>query len=298
MQGSSLRDAGVAAIGLGRLGAAIACSLAASGRRVTGWNRTLEKALPLREQGLEIVDDAAAAIAGASLAVFCVSDYEAGHAILKLEGVREALRERTVVQITTGSPEAARRFAGEVAAAGGSVLDGNAAAYPEMIGGPDASLFFSGPRPVWEQWRELLTTLGGHVLYVGEEIDAANKLMRSSILVFTSGLMAFLEAAAAGRALGANVADVTQAAEAMLGLLRVAIRSSGRRIGEKDFRAEEATAEVQLRAAESTLAVFRDAGVPPVMATAVVEAMRRVVEAGRGADDIATAFDVAASQAR
>lgn len=64
----------IAFLGTGIMGLPMARNIAATGEEVVAWNRTAEKAEPLREHGVTIADDPAAAVAGADVVVTMLTD--------------------------------------------------------------------------------------------------------------------------------------------------------------------------------------------------------------------------------
>jgi 3-hydroxyisobutyrate dehydrogenase len=63
-------------LGTGIMGAPMARHLAEAGHAVTAWNRTAEKARPLAEHGVRLVEDPAAAVTGADVVVTMLTDGE------------------------------------------------------------------------------------------------------------------------------------------------------------------------------------------------------------------------------
>jgi 3-hydroxyisobutyrate dehydrogenase len=67
----------IAVLGTGAMGAPMARNLARAGHDVRAWNRTLEKAAPLRDDGVDVRDDPAAAADGAGVVMTMLADAEA-----------------------------------------------------------------------------------------------------------------------------------------------------------------------------------------------------------------------------
>jgi 3-hydroxyisobutyrate dehydrogenase-like beta-hydroxyacid dehydrogenase len=105
----------IGVFGLGIIGEVWARNLAADGLEVRGWNRT-RKSLPF------YTTDAAAAATGADLVIIVVADPPAVQSVLDL--ILPALRRgQIVVQSSTISPAATRRFAERVQKTGAEFLD-------------------------------------------------------------------------------------------------------------------------------------------------------------------------------
>src|SRR5919204_1406179 len=77
--------ASIAVLGTGMMGAPMARNLARAGHEVRAWNRSPEKAAPLRDDGVEVGDDPVSAAAGADVAMTMLAD---AHAVLDV--VRQA----------------------------------------------------------------------------------------------------------------------------------------------------------------------------------------------------------------
>jgi len=67
----------IAALGTGVMGAPMARNLARAGHEVRAWNRSPEKAAALRDDGVEVRDDPAAAAAGADVVLTMLADADA-----------------------------------------------------------------------------------------------------------------------------------------------------------------------------------------------------------------------------
>jgi 3-hydroxyisobutyrate dehydrogenase len=64
----------IAVVGLGAMGEGAAHRLLDQGHRVVVWNRTREKAAPLREQGAKAADSPGEAAAGAAIVITFLAD--------------------------------------------------------------------------------------------------------------------------------------------------------------------------------------------------------------------------------
>ncbi len=108
----------VAVLGTGIMGFPIARNLAGAGIEVSAWNRTAERAEPLREHGVDVQADAEAAIGGADLVITILSNAEAVEEVMGGEGL-EACGEDTVwAQLSTVGIDANERLVELAADAG------------------------------------------------------------------------------------------------------------------------------------------------------------------------------------
>jgi 3-hydroxyisobutyrate dehydrogenase len=79
----------IAALGTGVMGAPMARNLARAGHEVRAWNRSPDKAAPLRDDGIDVHDDPAAAAAGADVVLTMLADADAVLDVARRTGLGE-----------------------------------------------------------------------------------------------------------------------------------------------------------------------------------------------------------------
>ena len=94
----------VSLIGIGPMGAALARTLLAEGKRVTVFNRTAEKAKALEKEGAVVGESVEAAIMASTLVVVCLADYATARRLLEPAATRENFERRVIVHLSTGTP--------------------------------------------------------------------------------------------------------------------------------------------------------------------------------------------------
>lgn len=100
----------VAVLGTGIMGSPIARNIAGAGFEVSAWNRTAERAEPLREHGIEVQADAEAAISGANLVITILSNPEAVAQVMGGGGLEACDKEAVWAQLSTVGLKANNRF--------------------------------------------------------------------------------------------------------------------------------------------------------------------------------------------
>ena len=113
----------IAFIGLGAMGMGIVPRLMAAGHKVTGWNRSPDKAKTLAEAGLPTAQTPAAALAGVEAVVLVLSDAAAIHESLLKGDPAPGLTGRVCIQMGTIAPQESRNLAEDIARAGGAYLE-------------------------------------------------------------------------------------------------------------------------------------------------------------------------------
>ena len=122
----------ISILGTGRMGSALARAFLKQGYETSVWNRTKSN----------------------------VSDYVAGDALLRPDRIASELRGRLLVQLTSGSPKQAREMAAWAERHDIRYLDGAIMATPDLIGGPECTILYSGPGGLFEEYKLVLLALG------------------------------------------------------------------------------------------------------------------------------------------
>lgn len=156
----------VTVFGTGVLGTALTGALLTAGRHTTVWNRTRARAEPLAARGARVADDVASAVDASPVLIVAVATYDDVALVLAPE--RADLAGRTVVNLTSGTPEQARAIASQLEAAGAAYLDAAAMSGTERIGRPEALFLYSGDRAAFVAAQPILQVLG-RAEYVGAD---------------------------------------------------------------------------------------------------------------------------------
>lgn len=167
------QQTGVTVIGLGDMGSVLAEVLLDNGYTVTVWNRSGGKAAPLVARGAILAEDVVSAVGASGVVIICVRDYEISHGILHNEAVGAALSGRLLIELSTGTPEDARKGASWAAAQGVAYLDGAILATPSQVGRADTPIFISGSGAAYARGTAVMQTLAGGLQYMGEAPGAA-----------------------------------------------------------------------------------------------------------------------------
>ena len=112
-------------VGLGAMGQLIVPRLIAAGHRVTGWNRSRDKAEPLIAGGMAFADSPRAVAQACEIVFSIVTDANAVRAVaLGPDGIMAGLaRGGIYLDMSTIDPDASRAVAAEFHKAGAFMLD-------------------------------------------------------------------------------------------------------------------------------------------------------------------------------
>ncbi|MFI7490386.1 NAD(P)-dependent oxidoreductase [Micromonospora echinaurantiaca] len=189
----------IAVLGTGRMGASIAHRLLDAGHRVTVWNRTAARTVPLQRAGARVAGSPADAVRRAAVVVTMLTDATAVDAVLSgPHGAAAALAPGTcLVEMSTIGPAAVRDLARRLppavdlvdAPVGGSVAAARAG---------QLRVFAGGAAPAVQRVTPVLAALGC-VRHCGDlGSGAALKLvLNTALLVAVTGLADTLAVAGA-----------------------------------------------------------------------------------------------------
>jgi 3-hydroxyisobutyrate dehydrogenase-like beta-hydroxyacid dehydrogenase len=191
----------IAFLGLGQMGTPMATRLLEAGHDLTVWNRTPERAQPLRDAGASVARTPAEAGRAADVAITMVTDPEAlERVVFGPDGLADALGPgRLLLEMSTVGPDEVRSIA-ERLPDGVEVVDSPVmGSVPQATAG-ELNVLAGGSEGAFERVRPILDTFG-NVRHVGAlGAGAAMKLVVNSTL--GAAITAVGEAIALADALG------------------------------------------------------------------------------------------------
>ncbi|MDT0345862.1 NAD(P)-dependent oxidoreductase [Streptomyces litchfieldiae] len=209
----------VTVLGLGPMGRALAGAFLDAGLRTTVWNRTPGRDRELVERGAVGARSVEEAVAASALTVICVVNYDAADAIVRRDAVTDALKGRTLVNLTADTPDRARDTAAWAAGHGIRYLDGAIMTPTTTIGTPDAVFIHSGPEELYREHRPVLDALGGTHTHLGEEIGRAAAYDIALLDIFWTAMAGYAHALAVARAEGVTARELAPFAQGIGAIL-------------------------------------------------------------------------------
>jgi 3-hydroxyisobutyrate dehydrogenase-like beta-hydroxyacid dehydrogenase len=207
----------IAFLGLGIMGRPMASNLAKAGHEVTVWNRSPGQDV----EGAKTAASPADAARGAEVIWMCVADTKAVESVLfGPQGVNESLTDgQIIVDSSTISPAATRRFAERVAAKGVQYVDAPVTGSKVAAEGGTLIFIVGGEEATIEKLKPLFAATGKKIFRMGEtgKGEAAKLAMNLQIAVIYEG---FAEALTLATKLGVD-------AETMLPLIEASMVRSG-----------------------------------------------------------------------
>jgi len=160
-------------IGIGLMGKAFVERFLSQGYTVRIYNRTSEKIEGLSDSGVIICDTVDNLISTSSTIILMLSDAEAINKLLPLEGKKESLRGKTLLQMATISPSQSKDLDKIITSCGGHYLEA-----PVLGSIPEAKtgtliIMAGGNKNVFEHVLPILQSLGKAPRFIGNTGSAA-----------------------------------------------------------------------------------------------------------------------------
>jgi 3-hydroxyisobutyrate dehydrogenase len=276
----------VAVLGTGTMGLPMARNLLRAGLAVRAWNRTREKAEPLGEDGAEVADTAADAVAGADTVVTILRDGDATAAAA--EEALPAMGDTAVwLQMGTVGIVGTERCAALAEQHGVTFVDAPVLGTKQPAEQGQLTVLASGPADAVERSSAIFEAVGSKTVRLGDAGEGTRLK-----LVVNHWLLGLVETLAETIALaeGLNVdpklfLETIEGGPLDFGYAQV----KGRSMIARDFPASFAL-RLALKDADLAIdAASRHELDLPLIRT-VAEQMRRAVELGHGDEDLAATF--------
>ena len=284
---SALARRKVNVIGLGLMGSALADSLLNAGHAVTVWNRSAAKAEPLIANGARPAASAAEAISGSDITIVCVTNHAVSTEIL---ASASPPGDRTLIQLSTMTPDQSRDLAIWANERGIAYLDGSILGVPTMVRAGAATIICSGPRELFEANEPVLRALGTP-LHLGPEIGAAVTFDRVWYAYAFAMSMAFMQGAAMAHALGFSQDVYFETVRARTPVIVDQLMEFGEKIAARSYATSDARLDVWADCFVETLSLCRETGVDDTLPAAMMKNLERARAAGHGNRDLAALFE-------
>ncbi|MGW1511000.1 NAD(P)-dependent oxidoreductase [Streptomyces sp. NPDC002394] len=281
---SSSDQASVTVLGLGPMGRALAGAFLDAGVRTTVWNRTPGREGDLVERGAAPAASAGEAVAASPLTVICLVDYDATDSVLRDPAVTDALKGRTVVNLSADVPDRARDTGRWAAGHGIGYLDGAIMTPTPTIGTPAGVFLHSGPEPLYAEHRAVLDALGGSHTHLGGDIGRAAAYDVALLDIFWTSMTGYVHALALARAEGISARELAPFAQGIGAILPPLFREWAEDVDGGSYSGEGNPLTSALSTMTHVVHAAEAHGVDASVMRAAETLARRAVDRGHGAD--------------
>ncbi|MER6674463.1 NAD(P)-binding domain-containing protein [Streptomyces sp. NPDC000983] len=287
----------VTVLGLGPMGRALAGAFLDAGVRTTVWNRTPGREADLVARGATAAGSAAEAVAASPLTVVCVVNYDASDAVLRRDDVTDALKGRTLVNLTADTPNRARSTAAWADEHAIAYLDGAIMTPTPSIGTPDAVFILSGPKDLYERHHPLLAALGGTHTHLGEDIGRAAAYDIALLDIFWTAMAGYAHALAVARAEGVTARELAPFAQGIGAILPPLFAEFAGDVDDGTYSGELNPITSAVSTMSHIVHASESHGIDASLMRVVEGQARRVVAEGHGSDGFVRVTDLLARQA-
>lgn len=280
------QDDAVTVIGLGPMGRAMTRTLLAAGHPVTVWNRTAARADGVVAEGATRAATPREAVEASGLVILSLTDYGAMYDILG--SATGSLAGRTLVNLSSDTPDRTREAAAWAAGHGAAFLTGGIMAPAPMVGTEASYVYYSGPGDVMERRRAVLAPLGTP-RYLGEDPGLAQMMYQAQLTVFLTTLSALMQATAmlgtAGMKAEESLPELLSTADTLSGILRAGDERPGAALDAGEHPGDLSTVTMMGATADHIVETSASLGLDPALPLAVQSHYRHAIEDGHGNDN-------------
>ncbi|WP_026413519.1 NAD(P)-dependent oxidoreductase [Actinomadura oligospora] len=269
----------VTVIGLGLMGQALASAFLRAGHPTTVWNRTASKADGLVAQGATQAASAAEAVAASPLVVVCVTDYTAVRGLL--EDTPDDWEGRVLVNLTSGTVDAARDMAAWAESRGAAYLDGAIMAAPDAVGG-DAWIVHSGPRSAYDAHEPTLLSLGSGARHLGDDHTLTPLHEMAALSLMWNMLNGFLHGSALLRAAGVDATAFAPIAVKGVETVAAWLTGYARQVDDGEYPVLDSTLDGHVAAMHHLVEASESLGVSAELPNLIKAIAGRAVAKGHG----------------
>lgn len=279
----------VSILGLGAMGTALAARFLEEKYKVAVWNRSRERAGPLLSKGANLVQTVVDGINASDLIIICLLNNAAVQTTLA--GALDQLKGKTVVNLTNGTPDQARKLSDLIVGLGARYIHGGIMATPSMIGSPHALILYSGSQQAFKTDKPDLLVLA-KCIFLSEDAGAAS-LHDLALLSGMYGLFSgFLHATALVRS-STPAIKFTDLLVPWLGAMTEYTKVMAKQIDEGKYASEGSNMAMQLAAIQNIIDTSEAQQVSADFIRPMKRLMEKAVAAGHGGDDISALIDFA-----
>ena len=279
-------------IGLGDMGAALAGALLQAGFPTFVWNRTTDKAGPVVAAGAVLADSPADLAAKSDVLVVCVSTYEIADSLLREPEVESRLKGKTIIQLTTGTPQQGREASEWARTLDAEYLDGSIMAFPSQIGTGEALILVCSEESTYEKTKQVVEALATQVVYLGNDAGRASALDQALLSSMLGMIVGVVSGARVCEAENIPLSDYSKLLTALMPTSVQEAQRIAKRIAAGDLRETEAALRTWAGGVDHIIESARSGGGSDEFPVFVKRLFQRAIDAGYGDYDVAALIEI------
>jgi 3-hydroxyisobutyrate dehydrogenase len=157
----------IGVIGTGLMGQPMAVKLLEASLSVIAYNRTASKLQPLQEAGATIADSPEIVLQEADCIILTLTDAQAIQEILLTENTLSLLKNRTIIQMGTISPQESKDICSQITVAGGAYLEAPVLGSIPQVRAGELIVMVGSTKEQFQQWLPILKHYSNEPMYIG-----------------------------------------------------------------------------------------------------------------------------------
>jgi 3-hydroxyisobutyrate dehydrogenase len=280
----------VAVLGTGIMGRAMARNLLSEGMEVRAWNRSREKAEPLKEVGAEVADSPADAARGADFLLTMLANAEVVEEVIAGDVLPTLAEDCVWLQMSTVGEDGSGRLAEIANEHGVAYVDAPVLGTKQPAEQGQLVVLASGPEEVKERSEQVFDAVGSKTVWLGEAGAGSRlKLVINNWIVGLLGVLA--ETVAFAKSIGVDPSKFLETIEGgPLGLPYAQLK--GTMMIEEDFPTSF-SAKLARKDAGLVLGTAEAHDLQMPIAEAVAARFDEAIQAGHGEEDMAAVYRTA-----
>ncbi|MGW5969502.1 NAD(P)-dependent oxidoreductase [Streptomyces sp. NPDC055186] len=280
------QNSAVTVIGLGPMGQAMTRTLLTAGHPVTAWNRTAGRADGVVADGATLAATPSEAVEASDLVILSLTDYQAMYDVL--DSATASLAGRTLVNLSSDTPDVTRKAATWAAGHGATFLTGGVMVPAPMVGTEAAHVYYSGPDEAMQSHLSTLALLGTPK-YLGEDPSLAQMMYQAQLAVFLTTLSGLMHATAmldtAGTKAREALPELLSFADSIGDILRAGEENPGAALDAGEHPGDLSTVTMMGATSDHIVETSTSLGLDLALPLAVQAHYRRAIEDGHGGDN-------------
>ena len=268
----------ISVIGLGDMGSALASTLLKNGYSVTVWNRSADKANPLTAAGAALASSPKEAIAASPATITCITSHD--RTIQLIEDLSISLEGKTIIELSTGGITEAEALASLLSERGADWIIGAISGYPSSVGGKDLVLITVGKHDVWEKWEDLIKTLGGGSVCVGDRAGMVPTLFAALFTTRQGFMFGMIYGGLVCKKAGISLEEFARQVPIAMGVLPSYYKYFSDTVADEIFESPEASMATYAAALDDALGTFEALGVSSELPKLFSEQAHKGIDAG------------------
>ncbi|MFC9290117.1 NAD(P)-dependent oxidoreductase, partial [Streptomyces sp. NPDC057052] len=220
------------------------------------------------------------------LVILSLTDYRAMYDIL--DGAGAALAGRTLVNLSSDTPDRSREAAAWAAGHDAAFLTGGVMVPAPMVGTEAAHVYYSGPAEVMEDHRAALARLGAP-RYLGEDPGLAQMMYQAQLAVFLTTLSSLMHATSmlgtAGMKAAEALPELLSFTDSIGAMLRAGEENPGAALDAGEHPGELSTVTMMGATSDHIVETSASLGLDLALPLAVQAHYRHAIENGHGGDN-------------